>query len=375
MQTITKKIKGVAVRKPEDQTSNRTENFVDDADRRLKIEGRPVPPTASLRWQKRPVLPGGNPGQTYIVKSPEGEFALFVGHIQNGTPLTGSPFEVWVNGEEAPRGLTDLARSLSIDMRSEDRAWLRRKLEALMKTSGREFELAMPDGKVVLAKSAVDAFAKLIMYRCEELGAFADDKLVTTPVIDALMSKREPKTTGDGSIGWYADVENPMTGDEFLVTLKEAEIDGQKRPFSVWLSGEYPASLDGLAKSLSLDMRVSEPAWLARKLNQLIDVKERRGDFFAHIPGNKDGKKRSYPSTVAYLAALIQFRFKQLGLFNEEGLAAVDSGVVHLAEVRQAKSAASAPKGNNCGSCGAVGTVVRMDGCDTCTACATSKCS
>ena len=116
-------------------------NFVADADRRLVIVGSPVPPTQSLLWQKRPVFPGGNPGYTYLVKAPEGEFAVFVGHAPNGSPTTGTPFEVWVNGGEAPRGLAELARSLSIDMRSQDRGWLRRKLEALAKTRGTPFEL------------------------------------------------------------------------------------------------------------------------------------------------------------------------------------------------------------------------------------------
>lgn len=372
---IEKKIKGYSVVQPGTPENGKGNNFIDDAERRLKIEGCPTPPTSSLRWQKRPVLPAGNPSHTYMVDCPEGEFAVVVGHVPNGTPQTGTPFEVWAIGEEAPRGLSALARSLSIDLRSQDRAWLRRKLEALMKTEGREFELTMPDGAVVIARSAVDAFARLVLFRCEELGAFSDEKLATTPVIDALMSKREPKTTGNGSIGWYADVENPATGDEFLVTLKEADINGRTRPFSIWLSGKYPASLDGLAKSLSLDMRVSEPAWLARKLNQLVAVEEKRGDFWACIPGNEEGKQRSYPSTVAYLAALIQFRFKQLGVFNDVGLAAVDSGVIHLDDARQAKAASShAPKGANCSTCGAVGTVHRLDGCEVCVECSASRC-
>jgi len=377
MLKIEKKIKGYAVCTADAQPASKAENFVDDADRRLKIEGCPVPPTASLRWHKRPVTESGNPGFLYMVNSPEGKFAVFVTHIQNGTPLTGTPFEVWVNGEEAPRGLSDLARSLSIDMRSQDRAWLRRKLEALSKTRGEAFELTMPDGKIVRARSAVDAFARLVMYRCEELGAFSDEKLQDTPVIDALMSKREPKTTGDGSAGWYCDVENPATGDEFLLTLKESVLEnGQCRPFSVWLSGDYPSSLDGLAKSLSLDMRVAEPAWLARKLSQLIDVSEQRGDFWAHVPGATDGKKASYPSTVAYIAAVITHRFKVLGLFNDAGDAAVDSGVVQLHEVRQAREQSKvASTAGDCGECQSVGSVFILDGCPTCSACGHSKCS
>lgn len=384
MQSITKKITGYTVNTGQSPDTKGNHDFVDEADRRLKIEGCPVPPTASLRWQRRPELTAGNPGHTYIVKCPEGEFAVFVGHTPNGSPVTGTPFEVWVNGSEAPRGLSELARSLSIDMRSQDRAWLQRKLEALQKTPGEPFELIMPDGNRVNARSAVDAFARLVLFRCQELGAFDVASGEPTPVIDALMSKREPKTTGSGSVCWYADIHNYATGDELVLFLKEADVvdpgraDGatQRRPFSVWLAGDYPESLDGLAKSLSLDMRVSEPAWLARKLRQLIDVREPRGEFMAPMPGATDGKQKSYPSTVAYIAELITFRFKQLGLFNEAGEAAADSGVVQLHQVRLSrKKEQRTQEGLDCDSCGSVASVVKLDGCLTCRTCANSSCS
>ena len=35
------------------------------------------------------------------------------------------PFEVWVNGAEQPRGLGAVAKTLSMDMRAKDAAWLR----------------------------------------------------------------------------------------------------------------------------------------------------------------------------------------------------------------------------------------------------------
>lgn len=376
MVKIEKRIKGVAVCQPGSASANTGDNFVADADRRLTITGCPTPPTESLIWQKRPVFPGGNPGYTYLVKSPEGEFAVFVGHVPDGWPNAGAPFEVWINGGEAPRGLSELARSLSIDMRSQDRGWLRRKLEALLKTPGEPFELDLPDGRRILARSAVAAFAHLVLYRCEELGAFTDANLASTPVLDALMCKREPKTSGDWALAPYRDIANPATGDTFLLMLKEADLeDGRHRPYSVWFSGDYPASLDGLAKSLSLDMQVFETEWIARKLQQLSDVSEKHGGFWAPVPGNKEGKQQSYPSTVAYICALIQQRFMQLGWLTPEGVPVNHSGVVQLDEVRTAKQKqATHTSGKNCGKCSSIGTVVRMDGCDTCQACGDSKC-
>lgn len=386
---IAQKIKGYAVRQPSDQSAAPAApaaqtHFTDDADRRLKIVGTPVPPTASLRWQKRPELKEGNPSYTYTVDSPEGRFAVIVGHVPNGSPSTGSPFEVWVVGDEMPRGLGPLARSLSIDMRSLDRAWLAKKLDALMKCEGESFEMDLPDGRRVRVGSAVAAFATLVKFRCEQLGAFSDEKLAETPVIDALMSKREPKTTANGSIGWYADVHNYATGDDFVLLLKEATLEnGQNRPFSVFLSGNYPRSLDGLCKSLSLDARVAEPGWIARKLQQLEDAHEELGSFMAPIPGNADRKQKSYPSTVAYVAAVIQNRFRMLGLFDEQGQAATDSGVISLDAVRQqrgetiaaSKVSSKGAGGTDCASCSSVGTVLMLDGCQTCVSCCASKCS
>ena len=59
--------------------------------------------------------------------------------------------------------------------------------------------------------------------------------------------------------------------------------DGTKRPFSVWLSGAYPIEFNGLTKSLSLDMRVIDPAWIGKKLRGLKDLPEAQGDFFARV--------------------------------------------------------------------------------------------
>jgi ribonucleoside-diphosphate reductase alpha chain len=54
----------------------------------------------------------------------------------------------------------------------------------------------------------------------------------------------------------------------------------------VWLSGNYPRALDGLArKLLSLDMRVIDPAWIGMKLRKLLNYAEPLGDFMAFVPG------------------------------------------------------------------------------------------
>ncbi len=108
-----------------------------------------------------------------MVESPFGQFAIFVGHVENGEPY---PFEVWVNGNEQPRGLGAVAKTLSMDMRAQDQAWLRMKLDILARTAGDDaFDCPMPpDGKPVRVPSLVAAFARIVRYRVDQLGALRD---------------------------------------------------------------------------------------------------------------------------------------------------------------------------------------------------------
>src|SRR5487761_2390998 len=147
------------------------QDFVFDQDRRIVLEAAPNPALASLRWPGRPSLTAGSSGWvSQVVKHPLGSFVTFVSHTTNGR---NHPFEVWVNGSEQPRGLGALAKSLSMDMRTRDPVWVRMKLEMLMKTTGDDaFDMPMPpEGEVKRMPSLVAAFAHLLKYRIEELGA------------------------------------------------------------------------------------------------------------------------------------------------------------------------------------------------------------
>ena len=338
----------------------------DEPDRRVQLDKAPEPALASLRWPSRPETPGGNPSMTYTVDHPTNPFAVFVGHLENGAS---KPFEVWANGAEQPRGIGALAKNLSTDMRCFDRKWLQMKLESIAKSNGDTFEMAFPpQGEMVTVPSPAAALARLIEYRCNELGAFDEDDVIS-PMVDALFSKKEPKSGTEGTLSWTVDVKNPATDDDFVLFIKELVMpDGSRRPYSVWMAGSYPQAFDALCKSLSIDMRIIDPAWIAKKLRSLSKFKELQEDFLAREPGAD--KQQHQPSTVAYVAKLILHRYKALGILDEEGYPAEDMGLMDTGDLAESKSTMGiqVTAGKQCPEC-FNHAVIKKDGCDFCTSC------
>ncbi|MDZ7589372.1 MAG: LAGLIDADG family homing endonuclease [Rubrivivax sp.] len=223
-----------------------------DANRRLALERLPAPVLASLRWPGRPELPGGNAAWTFMVQHPFGDFALFVGEVprEDGPPGSSATraFEAWVNGAEQPRGLGALAKTLSMDMRSDDAAWLQLKLDALATVAEeRPFEMPFPPhGERRLFPGVVAATAALIRWRCEQLGTLPPRPGAPTPMVDALISRDEPHTDTSGTLAWAVDLDNPATGEAFTVTLKEVTLPGPDggsvmRPVCDGAVGQLPA--------------------------------------------------------------------------------------------------------------------------------------
>jgi ribonucleoside-diphosphate reductase alpha chain len=347
----------------------------DDPDRRVRLASAPQPALASLKWPGRPDLAEGNLAWTYMVEIPERResFAIFIGEV--GSPA--APFEVWVNGAEQPRGLGAIAKALSMDMRSEDRAWLKMKLDALAKARDEQgFAIPMPPtGERVWQSGVVSAFAQIVRWRCEKLGIFAELDHQPTPVLNALFSKKEPKAGPLGTMSWTVDVANANTGDDFVLGVKELHLpDGSRRPYSIWLAGEYPKVLDGLCKLISLDMRVVDANWIGLKLKKLLNFGEQNGEFWAAVPGEE--RSALYPSTVAYIATLLLHRYKVLGILDADGRAIQSAGILAVPDAVKVIEHETAPvKGRVCASCGAA-AVIKRDGCEFCTACgATGHCS
>jgi len=352
---------------------------IDGANHRLSLDRLPAPVLSSLRWPGRPELPGGNPAWTFMVHHPFGDFALFIGELEGEEGGCTQPFEVWVNGAEQPRGLGAMAKTLSMDLRANDPAWLQLKLDALATVSEEHaFEMPFPPhGEKRLFPGVVAATAAVIRWRCDQLSARSAAKTpsttpAATPVLDAMFSRGEPQTGPSGTLAWAVDVDNPATGEAFTVTLKEVNLPGLDgslvtRPCAVGFSGNYPKAMDGLARLLSLDMRVIDPAWIGMKLRKLLNYAEPLGHFMAFVPGLPNGERRqkTWPSTVAYIARLIIHRYAMLGILNEEGYPLRDMGVLDTPDGREPSKTMA---GKTCPECGNP-TVIHKDGCDFCTAC------
>ena len=381
----------------------------DGANQRLRLDRLPAPVLASLRWPGRPELPGGNPAWSYLIQHPHGDFSLFVGEMPAEAGPDGGlfgrnlPFEVWVNGAEQPRGLGALAKTLSMDMRTNDAAWLKLKLDALATVAEeRAFEMPFPPaGDKRLFPGVVAATGAVIRWRCEQLGALGPSaEGGPTPVLDAMFSRDEPRTGTDGTLAWAVDVDNHGTGESFTVTLKEVALPVPEgaaggyvtrtegvaggyvtRPCAIGFSGNYPRAYDGLARLLSLDMRVLDPAWIGMKLRKLLNVGEPLGHFMAPVPGER--RQQVWPSTVAYIARLVIHRYAMLGVLDDQGFPIQAMGIL-AAPGRSLSATADASDGQPdvvavaspvapmagkaCPECGNH-TLIRKDGCEFCTAC------
>ena len=349
---------------------------IDGANRRLALDRLPAPVLSSLRWPGRPELPAGNSAWTFMVHHPFGDFALFVGEAPGAAGSPAQPFEVWVNGAEQPRGLGALAKTLSMDLRANDPAWLQLKLEALATVAEEHaFEMPFPPhGERRLFPGVVAATAAVVRWRCEQLKALPRaGRATATPVMDAMFSVEEPHTGPSGTLAWAVDIDNPATGEAFTLTLKEVTLPGADpttttRPCAIGFSGNYPRALDGLARLLSLDMRVIDPAWIGMKLRKLLNYAEPLGHFMAFVPGLPHGERRqqTWPSTVAYMARLVIHRYAMLGVLDEAGFPLREMGVLESASKREQRMPTMA--GRVCSECGNA-TLIHKDGCEFCTAC------
>lgn len=336
-----------------------------DPDRRVTLEPVGDVVAGAVRWPDNPDVPGCE-SRSWCVNAPEGKFYVSIGTYSNGVS---QPFQILVSGDQAPRGLSPLAKLLSGDLRTTDRRWVQEKLAALKRAKGLPFQLALSTTKVMPVQGAIAALATLIEAECIRTGWFADlDESTPAPLIQAMASRKEPKSGPDGSLGWYVDIRNDATGDDGMLIIKEALMANQRFPYSVWVAGEFHPSYTGLLKVLSLDMRVRDLAWISSRLDALVNYRETAAEFWAQTPGTQKGELQ--PSTVAYIARLIRHRYQLLGLLDADGAPVRQGGLFAQAAATEALATIESPAltGKECPGCGNA-TLFKKDGCDACTEC------
>ena len=260
---------------------------------------------------------------------------------------------------------------------------MRLKLDALATVQEeRAFEMPFPPhGERRLFPGVVAATATVLRWRCEQLGLWAaGNEGAPTPVLDALFSRDEPQTGPSGTLAWTVDIRNPNSNEDFTLALKEVLLPGMEgsaqqgahtRPCALGFTGNYPRALDGLARVLSLDMRVIDPAWIGMKLRKLLSYAEPLGEFMAFVPSPPglpahERRQKLWPSTVAYVAQLVIHRYAMLGVLDEQGFPLHQMGVL-VSPAGAAPSTKPQP-GARCPECGNA-TLIHKDGCEFCTAC------
>jgi ribonucleoside-diphosphate reductase alpha chain len=363
---ITQRIVRFAVHQPGDKPKLQAANL----DRKLTL--KPVSGVIrALRWPHRPETPMGTESWTSPwIRAPQGKFSVTVSYYANGIC---HPFECWVNGVEAPRGLSTLAKLLSMDMRVKDPRWLQKKLHSLKGTGGDPIVITHPrDGREITVGSPVAAMATFIEHACARVGYFEAES--DTDMRAALMCDSEPKTSMDGAIFPGFDICNPNASDDFVMFVKEANVDDRVVPFSIWFSGNYPKSWDGFCKVLSLDMQVADPEWIGAKLLSIVDHPETGTEWHAEDPNHDDGKGALMPSTLAYVARLLLRRYRKLGILDVDAKPVVPIAMFERMAKAPLAPAMATSTAATCPTCHSVGTWIRMDGCFTCIACAASKC-
>jgi ribonucleoside-diphosphate reductase alpha chain len=258
---------------------------------------------ASLRWPGRPDLSGGNPAWTYMIEHPQYRFAVFVGHVENGRPHA---FEVWVNGSEQPRGLGALAKTLSMDMRAEDSAWLKLKLDTLAKTGGDEpFEMPFPPKarRSSVPFRGLGLRADRALAR-RQLEAGMADEVFRPRGRERLLAGARRHVRAQGAEDRHRrhhelDRRRAQPAHRRRLRARAERNYAARRHHAALLrvaSGEYPRSLDGLCKMLSLDMRVLDPAWLGMKLKKLLDFPSRSATSWPSSRAARSSRPSRRPS-------------------------------------------------------------------------------
>lgn len=162
--------------------------------------------------------------------------------------------------------------------------------------------------------------------------------------------------------GFTYRLKTPLSENAFYVTINNYEVDGQLRPFEVFINSKdisYFQWVVALTRVMSAVFRKGgEVNFLIEELKSVHDPK---GGYF--------DKGRYVPSLVSAIGDVIETHLSKIGLYVK------DTSLSEAAQqmVNEKLEKQSSTNKLMCVKCNEV-SVVLMDGCLTCTSCGYSKC-
>ena len=151
-----------------------------------------------------------------------------------------------------------------------------------------------------------------------------------TPVIDAMFSRDEPRTTASGTLAWAVDVDNPATGEAFTLTLKEITLqDMTGRRLRALRAGPFGQLSARAGRPRSPPVAGHAGARPGVDRHEVAQAPElRRAPRSFHGPGARERRQQVWPSTVAYIARLAIHRYAMLGGVLTKRLPAARDGLL-----------------------------------------------
>lgn len=339
----------------------------------------PKRPNSHVEPDEKGALHQGHPAwNSDFIRAPNGKFALSISSWRNGV---GHPFEVFALGREAPTSTSEICQILSKVMAVDDPAFLAFHLEALKTAVETPFEIQLPySGETITVGSVGAAIAHVVEAHAKAIGYLQDGPYdpSSSTMLASMTSLKEPKSEGQGGLGFVEDVKNGTTGDNFPLMLKEAVLpDGTVFPFSLWFFGRRtPAESEAICKLVSLALRHSDAWWTMQILSILREHRPGGNEdhsFWAPVPGTT--KQSNYRSTWSYVAEVVIARLIAVGRVDTDGNA-ISQGLLFepVVPVIESLTPVKAVVANPCPLCGE--GMTKLDGCLTCVqGCGYSKCS
>ena len=174
-----------------------------------------------------------------------------------------------------------------------------------------------------------------------------------------MFQKRVVKKTYEALAGVTYKIKWPHSAHAVYVTVNDAEIDGQRRPFEIFVNSK---NMEHYAWTLALTRMISavfrrggDVGFVAEELKAVFDPQ-----------GGAWLSGRYVPSLPAAIGGVVERHLRH-------EVAVTTSRIAETVEPDDHARHADAPRPAVCPRCASTG-LIRKEGCDTCTDCGYSKC-